>query len=66
MNTAFAVLILSKSNLARDLSSKVQRDPTNTEMRAGTTPSPTEVLPNPVTVTGRAGPGSRTAKPDRR
>ncbi|MCI0703879.1 MAG: hypothetical protein L0241_22710 [Planctomycetia bacterium] len=46
VNTAFAVLFLCKSNLARDLSSKVQRDPTSTEMRAGTGPSAIEVLPN--------------------
>jgi hypothetical protein len=50
VNTAFAVLFLSRSNLARDLSSKVQKDPTNTEMRAGSGPSPTDLLPNrPVT-----------------
>ncbi|WP_439621858.1 HEAT repeat domain-containing protein [Gemmata sp.] len=34
VNTAFAVLFLCKSNLARDLSGKVQND-TTTEMRAG-------------------------------
>jgi hypothetical protein len=33
VNTAFAVLFLCKSNLARDLSGKVQKD-TNTEMRS--------------------------------
>jgi hypothetical protein len=46
VSTAFAVLFLSRSNLARDLSSKVQKDPTSTEMRAGTGPSPTDLLPN--------------------
>jgi hypothetical protein len=46
VNTAFAVLFLCRSNLARDLSSKVQRDPTNTEMRAGKGPSAAELLPN--------------------
>jgi hypothetical protein len=52
VNTSFAVLFLCRSNLARDLSSKVQKDPTNTEMRAGAGPSGAEVLP------GRpAGPG---------
>ncbi len=45
INTAFAVLFLCRSNLAKDLSSKVQKDPTSTEMRAGATPSPTDVLP---------------------
>ena len=34
VNTAFAVLFLCKSNLARDLSSKVKKE-SNTEMRAG-------------------------------
>jgi hypothetical protein len=46
VNTAFAVLFLSRSNLARDLSSKVQKDATSTEMRAGTGPSANELLPN--------------------
>jgi len=46
VNTAFAILFLCKSNLARDLSSRVQKDPTNTELRAGRGPSPTELLPN--------------------
>jgi hypothetical protein len=46
VNTAFAVLVLSKSNLARDLSGKVQKDPTSTEMRAGTGPSAADLLPN--------------------
>jgi hypothetical protein len=46
VNTAFAVLFLCKANLARDLSSKVQKDPTSTEMRAGAGPSATDLLPN--------------------
>jgi hypothetical protein len=46
VNTAFAVLFLCKSNLARDLSGKVQKDPTSTEMRAGHGPSAMEVLPD--------------------
>jgi hypothetical protein len=51
VNTAFAVLFLSRSNLARDLSSKVQKDPTSTEMRAGNGPNANELLPNrPATV----------------
>jgi hypothetical protein len=45
VNTAFAVLFLSRSNLARDLSSKVQKDPTSTEMRAGNGPAATQLLP---------------------
>lgn len=45
VNTAFALLFLAKSNLARDLSSKVQKDPTNTELRAGKGPSPVDLLP---------------------
>ncbi len=46
VNTSFAVLFLCKSNLARDLSTKVQKNPTSTEMRAGSGPSASEVLPN--------------------
>ena len=50
VNTAFAVLFLCRSNLARDLSGKVQKDPSNTEMRAGAGPAATDLLPNrPVT-----------------
>ncbi|MBY0457488.1 MAG: HEAT repeat domain-containing protein, partial [Gemmataceae bacterium] len=45
VNTAFAVLFLCKSNLARDLSSKVQKDPTSTEMRAGAGASAADLLP---------------------
>ncbi len=44
VNTAFAVLFLCKSNLARDLSSKVQKE-VSTEMRAGA--GPTDVRPDP-------------------
>jgi hypothetical protein len=39
VSTAFAVLFLSKSNLARDLSGKVQKE-TGTEMRAGNASGP--------------------------
>ncbi len=46
VNTAFAVLVLSRSNLARDLSSKLQRDATSTEMRAGNGPTASELLPH--------------------
>lgn len=46
VNTSFAVLFLCRSNLARDLSTKVQKNPTSTEMRAGAGPSAAEVLPN--------------------
>jgi len=35
VNTAFAVLFLKRSNLLRDLSAKVQRDPSAAELRAG-------------------------------
>lgn len=38
VNTSFAVLFLCRSNLARDLSGKVQKE-TSTEMRAGAGPS---------------------------
>ncbi len=46
VNTSLAVLFLCRSNLARDLSSKVQKDPTSTEMRAGSGPSAIDLLPN--------------------
>ncbi len=46
VNTAFAVLFLCRSNLAKDLSSRVQKDPIGTEMRAGAGPSATDLLPN--------------------
>ena len=46
VNTAFAVLFLCRSNLAKDLSNRVQKDPTSTEMRAGSGPSATDLLPN--------------------
>lgn len=50
VNTSFAILFLCRSNLARDLSSKVQKDPTSTEMRAGNGPSANDLLPNrPIT-----------------
>jgi hypothetical protein len=54
VNTSFAVLFLCKANLARDLSSKVQKDPTSTEMRAGSGPSATDLLPNrpPMSLSG--------------
>jgi hypothetical protein len=35
VDTAFALLFLARSNLARDLSAKVQKDPFGTELRAG-------------------------------
>ena len=38
VDTSFAVLFLCKSNLARDLSSKVQKE-VSTEMRAGAGPT---------------------------
>ncbi|MFM8272710.1 MAG: hypothetical protein ACKODX_10305 [Gemmata sp.] len=46
VNTAFAVLFLCRSNLARDLSNKVQKDPTSTEMRAGSGPAANALLPD--------------------
>jgi hypothetical protein len=57
VNTAFAVLFLARSNLARDLSGKVQKDPSNTEMRAGAGPAATDLLPGrPVTPAVAAAP----------
>jgi hypothetical protein len=45
VDTSFALLFLAKSNLVRDLSAKVQRDPLNTELRS--TQGPAAVLPEP-------------------
>jgi len=50
VNTAFAILVLCKSNLARDLSGKVQND-INTEMRAG--PGAAVGVGSTTTSTGR-------------
>ncbi|MBN9521354.1 HEAT repeat domain-containing protein [bacterium] len=44
--TPFAVLFLSKANLARDLSSRVRADPGGSELRAGST-APVEAGPLP-------------------
>src|SRR5205823_6746208 len=38
VDTAFALLFLAKSNLVRDLSTKVQRDPRTNELRGGPSP----------------------------
>jgi len=51
VDTAFAVLFLARSNLVRDLSAKVQRDPFNGELRGGPGVSPldlTEAKPDPL------------------
>ncbi|AMV29774.1 hypothetical protein VT84_35605 [Gemmata sp. SH-PL17] len=38
VDTAFAILFLSRSNLVRDLAAKVQRNPANAELRANAAP----------------------------
>jgi hypothetical protein len=45
VNTSFAVLFLCRSNLARDLSGKVQNE-NGTEMRAGSGPGSTDTKPS--------------------
>ncbi len=45
INTSFAVLFLCRSNLARDLSGKVQRDPTTAEMKNQGAAAATDLLP---------------------
>lgn len=52
VETAFAILFLARSNLARDLSAKVQRDHFGTELRAGNSPpaAPAGSTPDPVVV----------------
>lgn len=49
--TSFAVLFLCRANLARDLSSKVQKNPTSTEMRAGNAPAASDLLPGRASAT---------------
>jgi hypothetical protein len=59
IQTSFAVLFLTRANIARDLSSKVQKDPTNTELRAGSGPGKPEPAPVPklpATTTAPANP----------
>jgi hypothetical protein len=64
VNTAFAVLFLSRSNLARDLSSKVQKNPTSTEMRAGNGGPAGELLPHlPAVVAATPAPVLELANP---
>jgi len=56
-DTSFALLFLAKSNLVRDLSAKVQRDPLNAELRGG--PAARE----PVAVAPAAPPMPRDPQP---
>ncbi|MBP3959280.1 hypothetical protein J8F10_28890 [Gemmata sp. G18] len=44
VDTAFALLFLSRSNLARDLAAKVQRSPANAELRANAAPAPGDTV----------------------
>lgn len=55
VDTAFAVLFLCRSNLARDLSSKVQKE-VSTEMRAGAGPAGTSPKPGAPGAPGDANP----------
>jgi hypothetical protein len=48
VDTAFALLFLARSNLVRDLSTKVQRDASTTELRAGAGPGSTDPAPAPT------------------
>lgn len=45
--TSFALLFLSKADIARDLSSRVKKDPANSELRSGTSAPPAEPAPGP-------------------
>jgi len=45
VETAFALLFLARSNLVRDLSSKVQKDSANAELRAGAGPAAADPAP---------------------
>jgi hypothetical protein len=48
VDTSFALLFLSRSNLVRDLSAKVQKDTSNTELRAGNFPEVPKPAPAPA------------------
>ncbi|MDB5307533.1 MAG: hypothetical protein JWO38_1735 [Gemmataceae bacterium] len=63
--TAFAILFLTKANVARDLSSKVQKDTGNTELRAGTGPGATEPAPKPNQPAATVAPGGSSGLPAR-
>jgi hypothetical protein len=47
-DTAFALLFLARSNLVRDLASRVQKDAANAELRAGPGPMKFDVSPTPA------------------
>ena len=61
VSTSFALLFLTKANVARDLSNKVQRNPSNNELRAGTGGSDTK--PGPGTGTGAEVPPKNPGTP---
>ncbi|WP_171474620.1 HEAT repeat domain-containing protein [Frigoriglobus tundricola] len=48
IETSFALLVLGRSNLARDLSARVQKDLNNTELRAGTGGGAVAAKPKPA------------------
>jgi hypothetical protein len=54
--TSFAILFLSKADLARDLSSRVRKDPATNELRAGNPAAPAPTAPEP----SRPGPATTT------
>ncbi|MBA4191879.1 MAG: hypothetical protein C0467_28195 [Planctomycetaceae bacterium] len=67
VDTSFALLFLSRSNLVRDLTARVQKDPANTELRAVRLPndapvtapmpkSPDGIAPEPVVPTPKPTP----------
>jgi hypothetical protein len=62
VGTAFAVLFLCRSNLARDLSSKVQKE-VSTELRAGTGPGSNDPRPNDPRPTDPFAGGSGSSDP---
>lgn len=51
VDTSFALLFLARSNLVRDLSTKVQRDASNTELRAGSGRTDAAPAAQPMSVT---------------
>jgi hypothetical protein len=63
IDTSFAILFLVRANIARDLSSRVQRDPSNTELRSGPAPGTVEAAPEPSPMPRGGNTGTTAVKP---
>jgi hypothetical protein len=66
VNTAFALLFLTRSNVVKDLSQKIQRTTTDSELRASTVPNPGADPKNaPMVGEVPARPADPMTRPDR-